>query len=116
MAINFLFINDPYEAKYNFLINIQESLDLMSFKDLEYFIKYSHDMNDIYKNIEDVNRNKKPKILIVCDDMVAMLSNGKLNLIVTKLFIRGRKLNIALAFITQSCFSLSKNIRLNSTQ
>ena len=88
----------------------------MSFNDSESFIKYSHDMDDIHKNIEDFNRNKRLKILIVCDDMIAMLSNEKLNLIVTKLFIRGRKLNISLAFITQSCFSVPKNIRLNSTQ
>ena len=82
----------------------------MGFNDSESFLKYSHDMDDIYKNIEDFNRNKQPKILIVCDDMIAMLSNEKLNLIVTKLFIRGRKLNTSLAFITQSCFSVSKNI------
>ena len=88
----------------------------MGFNDSESFLKYSHDMDDIYKNIEDFNRNKRLKILIVCDDMIAMLSNEKLNLIVTKLFIRGRKLNISLAFITQSCFSVSKNIRLNFTQ
>ena len=45
-----------------------------------------------------------------------MLTNKKLNPLVTKLFIRGRRLNISLAFITQSYFALSKNIRLNSTR
>ena len=44
-----------------------------------------------------------------------MLSNKKLNPIVTELFIRGRKLNIYLVFITQSYFAVPKNIRLNST-
>ena len=44
-----------------------------------------------------------------------MLSNKKLNPIVTELFIRGRKLNNSLVFITQSYFADSKNIRLNST-
>ena len=44
-----------------------------------------------------------------------MLSNKKLNPIVTKLFLRGRKLNISLVFITQSCLAVPKNIRLNST-
>ena len=54
--------------------------------------------------------------MIAFDDMIGdMLSNEKLNLMVTELFIRGRKLNISLAFITQSCFALTKNIRLNST-
>ena len=73
-------------------------------------------MDDIYKNIEEYNPNKKRKILIVFDDMIAdMLSNKKLNPIVTELFIRGRKLNISLVFITQSYFAVPKNIRLNST-
>ena len=68
------------------------------------------------KDIEKYNPNKKRKILIVFDDMVYdMLSNKKLNLIVTELFIIGRKINIFLVFITQSYFALSKNIRLNYT-
>ena len=62
-------------------------------------------MYDIYKNIEEFNPNKKHKILIVFDDMIAdMLSNKRLNLIVTELFIRSRKLNISIVFITQSYF------------
>ena len=57
-------------------------------------------MNESYKNIEEYNLNKKRKILIVFDDMIAdMLSNEKLNPIVTELFIRGRKLNISIAFL-----------------
>ena len=70
-------------------------------------------MDDIYKNIEECNPNKKRKILIVFDDMIAdMLSNKNLNPIVTELF---RKLNISLVFITQSYFAVPKNIRLDST-
>ena len=58
-------------------------------------------MYNIYKDIEEYNPNKKRKILIVFDDMIAdMLINKKLNSIVTELFIRGRKLNISLVFIT----------------
>ena len=73
-------------------------------------------MNDIYKNIEDYNPNKKRKILIVFHDMIAdMLSNKKLNPVVTELFTTGRKLNISLVFITQSCFVVPRNIRLSST-
>ena len=73
-------------------------------------------MDNIYKNIEGYNPNKKLKILIVFDDMIAdMLSNKKLNPIVTELFIRGRKLNISLVFIAQSYFALPEDIRLNST-
>ena len=73
-------------------------------------------MDDIHKNIGENNPNKKRKILIVFDDMTAdMLRSEKLNPIVTGLFIRGRKLNISLDFITQSYFAVPKNIRLNST-
>ena len=73
-------------------------------------------MEYIYKNIEEYNPNKKQKVLIVFDDMIAdILSNKKLNPIVTELFIRGIKLNISLVFITQSYFSVPKNIRLNLT-
>ena len=73
-------------------------------------------MDDIYKNNEEYNPDKKSKILILFDDMIAdMLSNKKLNKIVTELFIRGRKLNISLVFITQSYFAVPKNLRQNST-
>ena len=68
------------------------------------------------KNIEDYNPNKKRKILIVFDDMIAdMINNKKLNPAVTESFIRGRKLNISIAFITQSYFKVPKDVRLNST-
>ena len=60
-------------------------------------------MDGIYKNNAEYNANKKRKILIVFDDIIAhMLSNKKLNPMVTELFIRGRRLNISLVFITQS--------------
>ena len=74
-------------------------------------------MYDIYKNIEEYNPNKKRKIFIVFDDMISdmLTSNKKLNLVITELFIRGKKLNISLVFITQSHFAVPKNIRLNST-
>ena len=71
-------------------------------------------MDNIYKNIEDYNPNKKRKVLIVFDDLIAnMFSSKKLNLIVTELFITGRKLNISLVFITPCYFAVSKYIRLN---
>ena len=73
-------------------------------------------IQDIYKNIEEYNPNKNKKILVALDDLIAdMLSNKKLNLIVTELFIRGRKLNISLVFIMQSYFAVPKTVRLNST-
>ena len=73
-------------------------------------------MDDIYKNIEEYNPNKKRKILILFHDIIAdLLRNTKLNLIVTELYIKGRKINISLGFITQSYFPVPKCFRLNST-
>ena len=73
-------------------------------------------MRDVYKNIDEYNLDKENKILIVFDDMIAdMIHNKKLNSIVTELFIRSRKLNISLVFITQSYFKISKDVRLNNT-
>ena len=98
------------------LINKRESTGLKYLIDSKAFIEYSKDMDDIYKNIEEYNPNKKRKILIVFDDVIAdILSNKKLNPLVTELVIRGRKLNISFVFITQSYFCVSKNVRLNST-
>ena len=78
-------------------------------------MEYSNDIADIYKNIEEYNLNKKPKILIVFGNMITdMFSNKELNPIITELFIRNRNLNISFAFIKQSYFVMSKNIRLNS--
>ena len=78
-------------------------------------IKYSNNKDDISKNIKDYNPNKRQKILIVFDDkIVDMLRNKKLNPAVTELFIRGRKLEVFLVFITQSHFAIPKDIWLNS--
>ena len=91
-------------------------MGLDHFDDHKVFIEYSNDMQDVYKNIEDCNPGKESKRLIVFDDMIAdMINNKKLNSIVTEFFIRGRKLNISIVFITQSYFKVPKNVRLNST-
>ena len=73
-------------------------------------------MDDIYKHTGEYNPNKKRKILIVFDNMTGdLLSNKKVNPMVTELSIRCRNLNISLVFITQFYFAVPKNIRLNST-
>ena len=80
----YLYAKDPYETKYQLLINIRESTGLQYLNDSKAFIKYSNDMDDIYKNIEDYNLNEKRKILIVFFDMITdMLSNKRYNPIVT---------------------------------
>ena len=112
----YLYAKDLYEDKYQFLINKRESTGLKHFNDPKAFIEYSNDMHDVYKNINEYNLDKENKILIVFDDMIAdMIHNKKLNSIVTELFIRGRKLNISLVFITQSYFKVPKDVRLNTT-
>ena len=112
----YLYAKDPYESKDQHLINKRESVGINHFKDPKAFIDYSNDMHDVYKNIDDYNLNKENKILIVFDDMIAdMINNEKLNSIVSELFIRGRKLNISLVFITQSYFKVPKDVRLNTT-
>ena len=113
----YLYAKDPYEAKYWFLINKRENTGLKHFNDFKAFVEHSNYMDDIYRNIEGYNPNKKRKLLIVFDGMIAdMLSNKKLNPKVTELFIRSIKLNICLIFITQFYFAVPKNIRLNSMQ
>ena len=112
----YLYAEDPYETKYQFLINKREITGLKHFNDPKAFIEYSNDMQDVYKNIDEYNTDKERKILIVFDDMIAdMINNKKLNSIVTDLFIRAKKLNISLVSITQSYFKVPKGARLNST-
>ena len=112
----YLYAKDPYEDKYQYLINKRESVGLKHFNDPKAFIEYSNDMHDVYKNIDNYNPHKENKILIVFDDMIAdMINKKKLHSIVTELFIRRRKLNISLVFITQSYFKVPKDVRSNST-
>ena len=73
-------------------------------------------MHKVYKNIDNYNPDKENKVLIVFDDMIAgMINNKKLNSIVIELFIRGRKSNISLIFITQSYLKVPKDVRLNTS-
>ena len=108
-----MYAKDSYESKYQYLINKRENVGIIYFNDPKVFIEYSNDVHDVYKNY---NLDKENKILIVFDDMIAdMIHNKKLNSIVTELFIRGRKLNISLVFITQSYFKVPKDVRLNTS-
>ena len=112
----YLYAKDPDKAKYQYLINKREGVGINHFKDFKAFIEFSNDMHDVYKNINYYNPDRENKILIVFDDMIAdTIQNKKLNSKVTELFIRGRKLNISLVFITQSYFKVAKDDRLNTT-
>ena len=73
-------------------------------------------MDEGYENIDNYNLNSKRKILIAFDDMIAeIMTDKRIQSIIKELFIRCRKLNISLVFITQSYFSVPKDVRLNST-
>ena len=73
-------------------------------------------MNDVYENIDNYNPNRKRKVLIVFDDMIAdIMTNKRFQSIIEDLFIRCKKSNISLVFITQSYFSVPKLVRLNLT-
>ena len=73
-------------------------------------------MDDAFEDINDYNPIRKRKKLIAFDDMIAdIITNKKFQAISKKLFVRCRKLNISLVFITQSYFSVPKHVRLNTT-
>ena len=109
----YLYAKDPYEDKYQYLINKKERVGINHLNDSKAFIEYSNDMHDVYENIDNYRPDKENKILIVFDDMIAdMINNKKFNSIVTELFIRGRKLNISLIFITQSYVKVPKTLKI----
>ena len=110
-----MYAKAPYEAKYQYLINIREKVRIDHHDDLKAYIEYSNDIHEIYKNINEYNPDKENKIIVVFDDMTAdMINNKKLNSIVTELFIRGSKLNISIVFMTQSYFKVPKNVTLKT--
>ena len=81
-----------------------------------HLLRSSNTMDEVYKNINDYNTSRKRKILIIFDDMIAdIMTNKRFQAIIKELFIRCRKLNISLVFITQSYFSVPKDVRLNTT-
>ena len=112
----YLYAKDLSEPKYEFLIKKCEDAGIKHLNDSNAFIECSNTMDDVYENIDDYNPSRKRKKLIVFDDMIAdIMTNKKFQAIIKELFIRCRKLNISLVFITQSYFSVPKDVRLNST-
>ena len=98
------------------MIKKREDAGTKHLSDSNAFIKCSNTMDDVSENIDDYKPNRQRKILIVFDGMIAdIMTNKKFQAIIKELFIRCRKLNISLLFITQSYFSVPKDVRLNST-
>ena len=91
----YLYAKDLSEPKYEFLIKKREDVRKNHFNDPNAFIECPVTMGDVYENIDDYNPNRKRKILIVFDDMIAdIMSNKKFQAIIKELFIRCRKLSI----------------------
>ena len=114
----YFYTKDLSEAKYEFLIKKREDAGIKHLNDSKAFIECSNTIDDVYENINDYNpirRRRRRRILIVFDDMIAdIMTNKKFQAVVKELFIRCRKSNISLTFITQSYFSVLKDVRLNS--
>ena len=109
----FLYAKNLSEPKYEYLIRNPENAGIKHSNDSKAFIECSNTMNDVYENY---NLKRKRKILIVFDDLIAgIMTNKKFKSIIKELFIRCRKQNISLVFITQSYFSVLKVVRLNLT-
>ena len=112
----YLHAKDLSEPKYECLIKKRKNAGTKHLNDSNSFIECSNTMHYVYENIEDYNPNRKRKVLIVFDDMIAdTMSNKKFPTIIKKLFVRCKKLNISLVFITQYYFSVPKDVKLNST-
>ena len=112
----YLYAKDLSEPKYEFLINNRKNTGIKHFNDPTAFIEYSNDLNDVFTNIGDYNKQRKQKLLIIFDDMIAdIMSSKNFKAIIKELFIRCRKLNISIVFITQSYFRTPKDAILNST-
>ena len=101
-----LYVKDLNEPKKS------EGVGTRHLNDPKAFIEYSNTMDDVHNNIDDYNQTRERKILIVFDDMIAdIMTNKNFQAIIKELFIRCRKLNISLVFVTQSFFSVLKEVR-----
>ena len=97
----YLYAKDLSEYKYEFLFKQREDAGTNHFNDSNAYIECSNTMDDFYEDIDDYNPNEKRKILIAFDDMIAdAMTNKKIQAIIKELFIRCRKVNISLVFIT----------------
>ena len=112
----YLYAKDTDEDKYQYLINKREQAGIKKLNDPHAFIEYSNDMNDVLEDTNNYNKNRDKKVLTIFDDMIAdIMTSENYKVIVKELFIRCRKLNISIVFITQSYFRTPKDARLNST-
>ena len=111
----YLYTKDIHEPKYEYLINKKEQAGIKNLNDPKAFKEYSDDMEDVLDDINNYNKTRDKKVLIVFDDMIADIEyNKNFKQIIKELFYRARKINISIVFITQSYFRALKDARLNS--
>ena len=111
----YLYTKDIHKPKYEYLINKREKAGIKNLDDPKAFIEYSDDMDDVLDDINNYNKNRDKKVLIVFDDMIADIEyNKNFKRIIKELFYRARKINVSIVFITQSYFRALKDARLNS--
>ena len=111
-----LHAKDIHKPKYEYLINEREQARMKKLDDPKAFIEYSDDMNDVFDDIMNYNKNRDKKVLIVFDGMIADIEyNKKFKKIIKELFYRARKITVSIVFITQSCFRALNDAKLNST-
>ena len=105
----YLYAKDLSKPKYEFLINKREQAGIKNLNDPHAFIGYSNDMDDVLDDINNYNKNRDKKVLIVFDDMIADIMSSKNFKAIIKVFIRCRKLNISIEY------TLRKKIQVTST-
>ena len=111
----YLYAKDINEPKHEYLINKREQAGMKNLNP-HAFIEYSDNMDDVLDNINNYNKNRDKKVLIVFDDMIADIEyNKNFKRIIKEIFYRARKINVSTVFITQSDFRALKDTRLNST-
>ena len=108
----YLYAKDINEPKYEYLINKREQAGIKNLNDPHAFIEYSDDMDDVLDDINNYNKNRDKKVLIVFDDIEY---NKNFKRVIKELFYRAHKINVSVVFITQSYFRALKDARLNST-
>ena len=112
----YLYAKDLHEPNYEYLINKREQAGIKNLNDPHAFIEYSDDLNDVPDDINNYNKNRDKKVIIVFDDMIADIEyNKNFRRIIKELFYRARKMNVSIVFTMQSYFRALKDARLNST-
>ena len=86
-----MYLKDPFQSKYQLLINGREKVGIKKLKNPKAFIECSQTVDDVYENLEDYNLTMERKVLIVFDNMIAdmeAIKNLRNSTKSVKLFVR----------------------------